>query len=299
MSYQVKDNTYGIAAFQTELLDILRQFISICEERGLKWWAVGGTCIGALRHQGFIPWDDDLDVAMPRPDYERLWALRDEINRNGRFLLVRTGETRNYHHRVMQLVDLRTTFVHQRCADEDIEHGAYIDILPMDAFASNPVRRGVQSLNAILFSIYNVQCIPEYNESKAVRCMVNLALKLIPNRKTRYRIWKSCERRMVTEDWDRAEKVGFLCSTLKIIFHPYQGAWFRDVKKARFEDMEINLPIGAEAYLTQQYGDFMRLPPEASRHPVHNVAFVDLETPYPAYKGIYYCVDRSRKERKQ
>ena len=90
MAYKVADNTYGIADFQTELLNILREFMKICEKYNLRWWASGGTCIGALRHNGFVPWDDDLDVAMPRPDYEKLWGLLEEINKDSRFILTRT-----------------------------------------------------------------------------------------------------------------------------------------------------------------------------------------------------------------
>jgi lipopolysaccharide cholinephosphotransferase len=132
MGYRVADNTYGIAEFQTELLKLLGVYAEICKKYNLRWFVIGGTCIGALRHGGFVPWDDDLDVAMPRPDYEKLWSKRDEINKNSQFIVTRTTKEKNYHHRVMQLVDLNTTFVHARSANEDVEHGVYIDIIPMD-----------------------------------------------------------------------------------------------------------------------------------------------------------------------
>ena len=166
MAYKVADNTYGIADFQTELLNILREFMKICEKYNLRWWASGGTCIGALRHNGFVPWDDDLDVAMPRPDYEKLWGLREEINKDSRFILTRTGKEKNYHHRVMQLVDLQTTFIHTRSADEDLEHGVYIDILPMDGCASGKITYYRQVMNAMIFSVYNIQCLPAVRRSR-------------------------------------------------------------------------------------------------------------------------------------
>ena len=105
----VKDNTYGIAPLQDKMLDILKHFISVCEKNGIRYCACGGTCIGALHHQGFIPWDDDLDVFMPRPDYEKLWQLYDN-SKEPKFKLCRTTPDKNYHHRVMQMVDLNTTF---------------------------------------------------------------------------------------------------------------------------------------------------------------------------------------------
>lgn len=292
MAYKVADNTYGIADFQTELLNILREFMKICDKYNLRWWASGGTCIGALRHDGFVPWDDDLDVAMPRPDYEKLWSLREEINKDSRFILTRTGKEKNYHHRVMQLVDLQTTFIHTRSADEDLEHGVYIDILPMDGCASGKISYYRQVMNAMIFSVYNIQCLPEYNDGKMVSRATDIALKLIKSPKLRYKIWKHCEKQMVKYDWESAKKIAHLSCDTKSMLHPYDAEWFGDVKKHKFEDIEINLPIGAEKYLTQYFGDFMQLPPEKSRHPVHNTKLIDLEHPYTQYKGIYYCVDK-------
>ena len=97
---------------------------------------------------------------------------------------------------------------------------------------------------------------------------------------------------MVKYDWEKANKIAHLSCDTKSMLHPYDASWFRDVKKHRFENIEINLPIGAEKYLSQYFGDFMKLPPENSRHPVHNTKLIDLEHPYTQYKGIYYCVDK-------
>ena len=292
MKYHVSDNTYGIADFQTELLDILRVFIDICDNYNLRWWASGGTCIGALRHNGFIPWDDDLDVAMPRPDYEKLWSLRDEINKDSRYIITRTSKDKNYHHRVMQLVDTQTTFIHSRSADEDIEHGVYIDLLPMDACAPGKISYFMQVINAMTFSVYNIQCLPEYNDGKIVSRMTDIALKVIKDKDLRYRIWKHCEKQIKKYDWDSAKKIAHLSCDTKSMLHPYDAAWFRDVKKHKFEDLEINIPIGAEKYLKQYFGDFMRLPPESSRYPVHNTKLIDLDHSYTQYKGVYYCVNK-------
>lgn len=294
MAYRVSDNTYGIADFQTELLTILHEFIRICEKYHLRWWASGGTCIGSLRHNGFVPWDDDLDIAMPRPDYEILWSLRDEINKDSRFIITRTEKNKNYHHRVMQMVDLQTTFIHSRSVDEDLEHGVYIDIIPMDACAPDKFRYFIQVLNAMVFSVYNIQCLPEYNNGKIVGKMTDIGLKLIKNQNMRYRIWKHCEKQMMKYNWDEAKQIAHLSCDTKSMFHPYDASWFSSVKKHKFEDIEINLPIGAEKYLTQYYGDFMQFPPEENRHPVHNTKLIDLNTPYTQYKGIYYCVDKQK-----
>jgi len=292
MDYKVQDNSFGIADFQTELLLILHEFEKICDRYGLRWWTTGGTSIGALRHRGFIPWDDDLDVVMPRPDYERLWALQDEINRDSRFILTRTGEEKNYHHRVMQLVDTETTFIHARSAQEDLEHGVYIDIIPLDARAPGKLGYARQVLNAMAFSVYNIQCLPEYKSGRTVARLTALALWLVKNKKLRWRIWRHCEKEMTKYDWDGAKQIVNLVCDTKSMLRPYDAAAFRDTQKQAFEDMEVNLPVGAQEILRDYFGDFMQLPPEKDRHPVHNTRLIDLEHPYTAYKGKYYCVGK-------
>ena len=112
----VKDNTFGIADLQDKMLDILKYFIKICDENGLRYWAGGGTCLGALRHGGFIPWDDDLDIFMPRPDYERLYKIWRNVSTNKQYKLCRTTRKKNYHHRVMQIVE---RLPHRRSASTD------------------------------------------------------------------------------------------------------------------------------------------------------------------------------------
>lgn len=284
----IKDNTYGIADLQEKLLEILSEFIRVCEENDLTYWACGGTCLGALRHDGFIPWDDDLDVFMPRPDYERLWTLRNKF-REDRYKLCRTTRDKNYHHRVQQLVDINTTFINQRSVDEDIEHGVYIDILPMDGCAPTAFTRLKQMVCSSVFSIYNVQCLPEFHGGRLFRAAVGAALALIRNQDQRYRIWRSCEMKMTAWDWKTCRQARELTASFRVLLHPYPMEWFAGVEKHRFENIEINIPVGADAYLRQVYGDYMELPPEDERHIQHNTVKIDLHNSYLAYKGKLYC----------
>lgn len=290
MTYRVKDDSFGIADLQTKMLEVLKELIRVCDENGLTYFACGGTCIGALRHDGFIPWDDDLDVFMPRPDYEKLWQLR-ECFQSDKYKLCRTTKEKNYHHRVQQLVDLNTTFINQRSVNEDIEHGVYIDILPMDACAPTKAKRFSQILQSMLYSVYNVQCLPEFHGGKMFKTAVSIALSLVPSKNVRYRIWSHCERKMTQYDWDKASQAIELTASMKVLRNPYPKEWFVGVIKHKFEDIEINLPTGVDKYLTQVFGDYMSLPPENERHPRHNTVKIDLDNGYKIYKGKYYFVN--------
>ncbi len=290
MKYRVKDDSFGIADLQTKMLDVLKELIRVCDENGLTYFACGGTCIGALRHDGFIPWDDDLDVFMPRPDYEKLWELRDCFQKES-FKLCRTTKEKNYHHRVQQLVDLNTTFINQRSVNEDIEHGVYIDILPIDACAPTKAKRFSQRIQAMLFSVYNIQCLPEFHGGRLFKTAVSIALKLVPSKNARFRIWSRCERKMTKYDWDKATQAIELAASVKVLRNPYPKEWFDGVIKHKFEDIELNLPVGVDNYLTQVFGDYMSLPPDSERHPRHNTVKIDLENGYEMYKGKYYLIN--------
>lgn len=289
MSCQVKNNEYGIVDLQTKMLETLKEFIRVCKDNELTYFACGGTCIGALRHNGFIPWDDDLDVFMPRPDYEKLWEIRDQFT-GGKYKLCRTTKEKNYHHRVQQLVDLNTTFINQRSVNEDIEHGVYIDILPLDACAPTKLGRIQQVLQAMLYSVFNVQCVPEFHGGRLFRIIVDIMLKAVPNDEARYKIWSSCERKMTKYEWSNASSVVELAASMKVLLNPYPKVWFEGVKTHQFEDIVINLPSGADQYLSQVFGDYMELPPEDKRHPVHNTVLIDLDHPYTQYRGKKYFI---------
>ena len=241
------------------MVDVLRAIDTFCSDKGLRYCLAWGTLLGAVRHGGFIPWDDDLDIHMPRKDYEKLWKLL-RRERSGRYVLCRTTKNRNYHHRVMQMVDTGTTFIHTRCVDEDIEHGVYIK--------------------------------PEYNGNRIMAIITEILLRLIPGKNLRYKIWKAAEKHMVKycydENYASSKYVKVITSTMKELRHPFLKEWFGD-RKMQFEDIEVNVPSNAEAYLTAMYGDYMALPPEEKRIVRHNTIYIDLNTPYEKYKGIYYC----------
>ena len=291
----VKDNSFGIAALQEKMLDILKFFIAFCEKNNLKYWAGGGTCLGALRHQGFIPWDDDLDVFMPRSDYEKLWRIWQK-KESEKYVLCRTTSEKNYHHRVIQMVDTSTTFINRRSAAEDIEHGVYIDIIPMDACANTIWGRCRQIYNAIIFSIYNVQCVPEFQGGKVMRTGTKFLLWMVKDRDQRYQIWKTSEEKMIEYDWDSAEFAVELTTSFKSLFRSWPKQWF-ETKKVKFEDIQINIPVGAQAYMQAIYGDYMRIPPKEQQHVRHNTVFIDLDNSYQNYKGKYFCFKIKKKKK--
>ena len=285
----VKDNTYGIAPLQNKMLEIFKYFDEICIKNNLRYWAGAGTCLGAIRHQGFIPWDDDLDVYMPRDDYEKLWMNWSRLSSNSQYCLCRTTKDVNYHHRVMQIVDTNTTFINERAKDEEVRHGVYIDIIPMDVEASGPIHRLFQIVNTVIYSVYNIQALPEFHGTGLMNKGTRLMLYLVKKPNTRYKIWNKAEKHMIVQETYKTKNYVDLLTYFKMIFKPLPKEWFNTMR-VPFEDTFINVPIEYAKYLTVYYGNYMELPPENKRVIQHKTVIIDLDTPYTEYKGIYYNV---------
>lgn len=289
----VKDNSCGIAPLQDKMLEILKVLDRLCNENGLRYFLAGGTCLGALRHEGFIPWDDDLDVYMPREDYETLWTKFGAGKLiEGKYKLCRTSEKQNYHHRVIQLTDLETTFIHARSVNDDIEHGIYIDVIPLDACPNGKISRIFQFVHAIFFSIFNIQCKAEYNGGKLTK-LINfgtaLILGIIRSKKLRWRIWKYAEKKMIRWKWEDCSHVKCITSQFHELCTAFPKEWF-EPRRAQFEDMQAIIPKGAENYCEAMYGDYLTLPPKEKQVVRHNTKYIDINRPYTDYKGIYYDI---------
>ena len=284
----VKDNSYGIAPLQDKMLEIFKYFQNICRRCGFTYWAGTGTCLGAVRHNGFIPWDDDMDIYMPRNDYEQLWRTWKKVSNDSNYVLCRTSKDKNYRHRAMQIVDVRTTFINKRCAGDDIEHGVYIDIIPMDACGPNPFSRVSQIFNAVIYSVYNIQITPDFQGGKLMRFGTSVLLNLVRDPDRRYYIWKRAEKRLSRFDIKTAKKFTDLYIYFWMIFKPMPAEWFK-TKEVSFEDTTIQIPVGYDSYLRILYGDYMQLPPIHDRIVKHHTVKIDIDNPYTIYRGEYYC----------
>ena len=113
----------------------------ICDKNGLLFYFCGGCCIGAVRNKGFIPWDDDVDVFMPRPDYEKLIQIWDSQADTSRYSLQVTTKDRLTQNMFATICDNNTTFIKSYQANLDINHGLVLDILPLDGCPSGRLAR--------------------------------------------------------------------------------------------------------------------------------------------------------------
>ena len=276
----------------------MKVFDKFCRRHKLRYFLCGGCCIGTIRHQGFIPWDDDVDVFMPRPDYERLRKLWKQEMDEHQYALCRSGPGVFLRSMLTAISDEETTFIKERQADLDIHHGVRLEILPLDGCPNNPVLRRLQILCALIFQVFNLQEAPT-SKGKALEWAGKAMLALFPGQKARYRIWRLMEKLMSRYSFDRCTKTTELCSRYQYMVNEYPHWVFEKAVFKPFEGQKFPIPLGYDTYLTMAFGDYMELPPESAQIPKHDAVFVDLDHSYKNYRGVYFPVVYGSEKKKK
>lgn len=257
------------------LLIMLKDISETCEHNGLTYMLGAGSCLGAIRHKGFIPWDDDLDIMMPRKDYESLIRLleagklgdkyeyntpkRNEDCKNTFLKIYRKGTLDN------ELYNENTSF----------PKGIYIDIFPMDSAPKNKFQQSMKAIISdilktisicVLYAQYPsmkykefVYSAPNTKKRYKIRLMIGNVFKIIP-----HRLWVYWFDKFNSSTKD----TGF--TTIPTGRKHYKGEIqptdvFLPVKYEMFEGIKCPIPGNTHAYLSSLYGDYMTLPPEDKR----------------------------------
>lgn len=265
-----------LALLQKIELDSLRVFIDVCRRLDLRYYVLGGTMLGAVRHQGFIPWDDDIDVGMPREDYEIFLHRAQELLPDHIFLQTHDTDP-EYPANFAKLRNSQTTFIESGLQYRNINHGIYIDIFPLDFYPD----KGQLLFRAknMLLKMRITDALSPGNErmktkTKAVRLLSRFLYPSIPSAiKKRDVLFKS-----VTEGTRIANHCGAWLSK-EIV--PAQ--WYGEGVILPFEGLEVRAPSDYHAWLTQVYGDYMQLPPEEKRVGHHYLEAFDPDKSYTYY----------------
>ena len=285
-----------VRQIQNKMLDILVYFKEFCDANGLKFTLCGGTCLGAVRHGGFIPWDDDIDVFMLREDYEKLQELWEKNADTSRYSCVRSNETINIHHSATEIKDNNTTFINRHSVDSDIHHGLMIDVIPIDGIPESGAKRFFQMVNSMIYCCFNFQRLPEH-KGKMTYYATKIALDVFRSPKVRYWIWKGAERRIAKYGTETCGLVASFGEGTSIMRMRFPTEWFREPVLMDFEGHPMPVPSNVDEYLKISFGDYMQLPPEEDRVARHSAVFIDLDHSYKIYKGIHYCVNEKKEQR--
>lgn len=236
-------------------LDILSYVDRFCGEHNLKYIINYGTLIGAVRHGGFIPWDDDIDISMPRDDYEMLIT---KFPKNGRYKILDYRSNNNYYNNFIKIIDTKTTIVDNR-NDKTYESGLFIDIFPMDRFNDLKVvdkTYNLESFKLLSFSKHHNIVYGDSIIKDMIRSTCWFFLKPVSPRYFAGRIEKIIEKYKC----QNGKYIGLLASKFKekevLLFDP-----FEEIIEMSFEDLRLKAPKEYDKLLRQYYGDYMEFPP--------------------------------------
>lgn len=273
----IENRKYGnrlelIKRLELEALDEIKR---ICDKNEIRYFLVGGSLLGAVRHQGFIPWDDDLDIGMLREDFERFRRIcPEELNEKYAYQSYRTEPSSHY---IFDKIRLKNTYFTTRFSQRfHMENGIFIDILVYDKTANSP---RIQKIHIRLLEIWkraiNVRWVnvPRKNiHYKATKILLPVM------RKIPFLWYHNCFEfllRIFNKRKDKKYLIDGVGMNLKKGAFP--ASWFDNFLEVPFEDRYVPIPEGYDDYLTHWYGtNYMNLLPISKRNSGHNMERIDL-----------------------
>lgn len=263
-------DTNELRMLQLEELDIFKTIIRICEKHHLTYYALGGTLLGAVRHEGFIPWDDDLDIGLKREDYEKfLEVAEDELPASYQAVHVHNDPKHIYPYARIVNPDIK---LRREYTKNKTIQSLWVDVFPLDGVPAGGMKRFLWEKHLfVLRGLRNLSCFDELVDitkkyTGIKKLVVGIGLKtnlgnLISTHKTLLKLDNYLKK--------------FRLSDNACIGNPMGGWWFKEiypkeyygeVVQLKFEDMYVSCPARYKEILTQMYGDYMTPPPEKDRN---------------------------------
>lgn len=262
-----------------KLLEMMEWFHKFCVDNDIRYYVIDGTMLGAARHQGFIPWDDDIDVGVPRKDYEKLAALLSEKKHKKYALETPHSKASDFSYPYSKLYDTSTTLVEH--AKVDIKRGVFIDVFPLDGIGNtfDEAKKNFKKIN-MLFALYIARVVAVRSGRKFYKNALVKLIQLVPdriinNKKLQLKLDSLCKK----YNYDECEFVGNLLGTWR----------FRDVVNKtvmgkptpyKFESITVYGVENYEDYLTHLYGTWREYPPVEQQISHHEFIECSLHQPY-------------------
>jgi len=249
-------------------IGILNHVTSFCDEKGIKYYLDAGTLLGAVRHKGFIPWDDDIDILMLRDDYDKF--LKSYKGTSEKFILLDEGN-REYVYSFMKVCDADTSLIEDGVTPID-NYGVYIDIFPIDALPNDgKTRYKAQKQLGFLSLLLHFSRLQIREDNKLYEKIIKRLLSIVFNNS----VLKNKQQKLIRKY--KIDKPRYMTNYVSTPdrFRTIPSSVFVGEKYISFEGKEYRVPFHYEVYLQILYGSYMELPPVEKRVTIHQ---------YKAYK---------------
>lgn len=264
------------------LINLFQKFINICQVHNLRYYCIGGTLLGAIRHQGMIPWDDDIDVLMPREDYDKF--LKIDFSEFEGVEVITMHNNPHYYLPFSKFCDSSTTILEY--ANIPAILGSFIDIFPLDGASSdeNVLEKDLLQFRMLANKLFVESKVFIENIKSFFKRLFNFQFRAAWNEIT-LSVSKETKRRSIVNSLEMVmRRYDYNNST---IVGNYGGMWgikefwnksnFDSYLLQNFESLQVRIPVGYDAILTKMYGNYMQLPPIEKRISHHNVAYKNLK----------------------
>jgi len=253
-------------------LEMALEVKRICDKYNIKYSIIAGTLLGAVRHKGFIPWDDDLDIGMLREEYDRfIEVCKKELD--DKYFLQTWDTDKDFPLPIAKLRKNGTRYVEKNSSKSNHHKGIYIDIFPFDNVPESTIKRKVQNIVTYILKrmllIKKNYILWEDNEKlkRIIYKIVFIVSSLFPDyliKDTLYRVMTMYNDRKTNKVVTFGGAYGYNKETIN-------RQWLENNKPIIFENVEFSAPCDYEGYLTYLYRDYMTPPPENKRYNRHNI----------------------------
>lgn len=297
-----------MTGLQEKILDIMKVFDRVCRENELHYYMLGGTMLGAVRHKGFIPWDDDADFGLPRREYEKLLNLPAECFPEG-YRLRHFSKEEGVPYAFIRLEDERTTCIEARRSGTGYVGGVYVDIFPLDGDVNVVPLRILKELRVkfkkkLLYAHIAEQgamknpvkrlvmrCIAKHTDTEVLVRELDEAVKAYGIKKEKLPQWGEARYSNYLGHWGRKESIPRRVFDGEIRQRKYLAFDFRRGEKIEaqpegrsteyeFEGYRFFGPVDNAAYLTALYGSDYMVPPEEDAREGHPATVIELDRSY-------------------
>ena len=257
-------------------LKMLSDIHRLCERNQIRYFLVGGTLLGAVRHKGFIPWDDDVDIAMPRNDYQRFLAIA-QAELGQTYFVQNFGTDQNYSRYITKIRLNGTSYIEDEVRHVDMHHGIFIDIFPLDN-VSEPNGVALLARGMVLRMLFAIKGIKNgltsrtsSNLKKAIKMILRPITLLIPDHVLNAVFDYVC----TMSNGNNGKYTTSFASGYGWKKQLVPNEVYGEGIKVWFEGHQFNAPEQWHVLLTQIYGDYMELPPLEKRYSGHRVVHID------------------------
>ncbi len=270
---------------QLKILDIVKDIDDVCKKNNIEYYILYGSALGAIRHKGFIPWDDDFDIGMTYDNYVKFLEVCEQQLDKNKYYVQTPDKEEDYYLSFSKIRDITTTLIEEGNKDIDIVRSIYVDVFPIVGCPDNKFKEEILKINRAFMLSANKNII----NNKVFRGIFNVILKIFG----RKRILKYTTKRCFKYDCNSSKYWVSIADGDSFEQNKLEKSVYGKPRYIDFEDTKLPVPEKTDEYLRNIYGNYMEIPSkEQIKAREHTPYFLDFNLPYK--KSTFYSDNKKK-----